>query len=151
MPERSAVSTEVDETFEQKFWNYIVRAKYRNWAPVPGKSDAMYEGESPHGAYLKMYLNRTAAGSPSALPTGSIVIKENYGRDQRTLMAVTAMYKNKGYSESTGDWYWVKFNPDGTVATKSTDNGEKRLAGRVQGCIQCHDGADGDDYVFFND
>ena len=89
------------ETFEQKFWNYLVRSKYRNWAPVPGKSDKMYEGESPHGAYLKMYLNRTAAGSPSDLPTGSIVIKENYGKDQRTLMAVTVMYKNNGYSPST--------------------------------------------------
>ncbi len=139
------------ESFEQKFWNYLVRSKYRNWAPVPGKSDKMYEGESPHGAYLKMYLNRTAAGNVSDLPTGSIVIKENYGKDQRTLMAVTVMYKNNGYSPSTGDWYWVKYNPDGTVASKNTDKGPMSLAGRVQGCIDCHDSADGDDYAFFND
>lgn len=139
------------ETFEQKFWNYLLRAKYRNWAPVPGQSDAMYEGQSPHGAYLKMYLNRTAAGNPSKLPSGSIIIKENYGADQKTLMAITAMYKNKGYNPSGDDWYWVKFNPDGSVASKNTESRTKRLAGRVQGCISCHDGADGNDFTFFND
>ena len=138
-------------TFEQKLWNYLVRAKYRNWAPVPGKSDKMYEGQSPHGAFLKMYLNRTAAGSAAKLPTGSIVIKENYGPNQKSLMAITAMYKTKGYNPKAGDWYWVKFNPDGTVANKSTDTGMQRLAGRVDGCISCHEGADGGDFAYFND
>ncbi len=79
------------------------------------------------------------------------MIKENYGPDKKTLMAITAMYKTKGYNPTAGDWYWVKYNPDGSVANKSTDAGVKHLAGRVQGCIRCHDGADGGDFAFFND
>ena len=137
-------------TFEQKLWSYLIRGKYRNWAPVPGKSDAMYEGERPHGAFLKMYLNRKAAGSPKELPNGSIVIKENYN-PQKALAAVTVMYKTAGYNPKAGDWYWVKFNPDGTVANKPTPAGSVRLAGRVGGCIDCHSGADGNDFAFFND
>ena len=138
-------------TFEDRFWGYLNRAKYRNWAPVPGQSDAMYEGQSPHGAYLKMYLNRTAAGNPSALPNRSIIIKENYGPDQKTLMAITVMYKTKGFDASAGDWYWVKYKPDGTVDQKSTPTGNVRLAGRVKGCIACHADAGGNDFTFFND
>lgn len=138
------------DSFESKFWNYLVRSKYRNWAPVPGQSDAAYEGESPHGAYLKMFLNRKAAGNTSSLPNGSILIKENYSPEQ-ALAAITVMYKTAGYNAAAGDWYWVKYNPDGTVASKSTDSGNMRLAGRVKGCIECHGDADGDDFVFFND
>jgi hypothetical protein len=138
------------QTFEQKLWGYLVRAKYRNWAPVPGKSDGMYEGESPHGAFLKMYLNRRAAGSANALPDGSMVIKENYKPD-KTIAAVTVMYKNKGYNPAAGDWYWIKYNPDGTVAEKPMPTGNMRLAGKVGGCIDCHGDADGGDFAFFND
>ena len=138
------------QTFESKLWGYLVRSKYRNWAPVPGQSDAMYEGQNPHGAFLKMYLNRKAAGSPKNLPNGSIIIKENF-TPAKTLAAVTVMYKTTGYNPTAGDWYWVKYNPDGSVATKQTDKGMVRLGGRVGGCIDCHGGADGDDYAFFND
>jgi len=137
-------------TFESKFWNYLVRSKYRNWAPVPGESDGAYEGQSPHGAYLKMFLNRKAAGNASSLPNGSIVIKENYTA-QQALAAITVMYKTAGYNAKGGDWYWVKYNPDGTVASKPTESGSVRLAGRVKGCIECHSDAEGDDFVFFND
>lgn len=138
------------ETFESRLWGYLTRAKYRNWAPVPGKSDEMYEGQSPHGAFLKMYLNRKAAGNAKTLPVGSIVIKENY-TPTKALAAITVMYRNKGYNPQGGDWYWVKYNPDGSVAAKPTENGSMRLAGRVGGCIDCHSGADGGDFAFFND
>ena len=97
-----------------------------------------------------MFLNRKAAGNPSSLPDGSIVIKENYSPEQ-ALAAITVMYKTAGYNAESGDWYWVKYNPDGTVASKSTDSGSVRLAGRVKGCIDCHSDADGGDFVFFND
>ena len=147
----SAVSvTKTKETFDSKLWNYLVRSKYRNWSPVPGQSDAAYEGQSPHGAYLKMYLNRRAAGDTEALRSGSIIIKENFSAS-RSLAAVTVMYKTNGYNPKAGDWYWVKYNPDGSVASKSTDAGDVMLSGRVNGCINCHGDADGGDFVFFND
>jgi hypothetical protein len=138
------------EQFDNKLWNYLVRSKYKNWAPVPGKSDAAYPGDSPHGAFLKMFLNRKAAGSPNSLPDGSIVIKENYS-PARELAAITVMYKTRGYNPKAGDWYWVKYNPDGSVASKSTDKGMMRLSGRVGGCIDCHSAAEGDDFAYFND
>lgn len=134
------------ETFESKFWRYLQSAKYRNWAPVAGTTGDAYPGQSPHGVMLKMYLNRTAAGMQKTLPMGSVVVKENYGPDGKTLMATTVMYKANGIRSDDG-WYWIKYNPNGSVAVK----GDMRLAGTVKGCIECHSGADGGDYAFFND
>jgi hypothetical protein len=99
-----------------------------------------------------MYLNRRAVGNPKTLPEGSLVIKENFGPDGKTLMAVTVMVKARGYNPSEGDWYWVKFRPDGTVDQKVMPNGTAvTLSGKPKGCIECHSGADGDDFLFFND
>ncbi len=139
------------QTFESKLWNYLTRQKYQNWAPVPGESDESYPGQSPHGAFLKMFLNRKAAGNAHNLPNGSIIIKENYAADGTTLAAVTVMYRSTGYNPESGDWYWVKYNPDGTVAVKQTEQGPIRLAGKPKGCIECHGGAEGGDFTFFND
>ena len=80
-----------------------------------------------------------------------MVIKENYS-PQKKLMAITLMYKQKGYNAEAGDWYWVKFMPDGKVAQMEAPNGKMMpVAGKAKGCIECHSGADGDDYSFFND
>lgn len=136
-------SVRAPETFESKFWRFLKDARFREWAPVAGTTGDAYEGQSPHGAMLKMYLNRRAAGRPSELPAGSVIVKENYGPDGKTLMAITTMYRPKNYK----GWYWTKYDPNGSVATKDG----KRLAGKVQGCIDCHSGAAGDDFVFFND
>jgi hypothetical protein len=144
-------ATSAKAPFESQFWDYLRKSQYRNWAPAPGQDGGAYEGQSPHGAYLKMYLNRTAIAKPSELPFGSIVIKENYGQDQRTLMAITVMYRTKSYNREGGGWYWVKYKPTGEVDVKSTDAGSMRLAGKVKGCIECHEGADGNDFAFFND
>ena len=141
-----------NRSFEATFWDYMVSAKYTNWAPVPGQTDDAYAGSSPHGAFLKMYLNRTAAGRPKQLPSGSIIVKENYGADGKTLMAITVMYRSKGFNPEAGDWYWVKYNPDGSVAVAPPEMGSMRLAGKPMGCIKCHsDGAAGNDFAFFND
>lgn len=138
--------------FEDRFWEYLISQKYENWAPVPGKSDGFSKGESPHGAFLKMYLNRTAAGKPKELPNGSIIIKENYGPDRKTLMAITVMYRSKGYNPNAGDWYWVKYNADGTIARTPPEKGSMKIAGKFKGCITCHgEGAEGNDFAFFND
>jgi hypothetical protein len=140
-------ATAAKETFESKFWRYLNDARYREWAPVHGTSGAAYAGQSPHGAMLKMYLNRKAAGLPDQLPTGSVIVKENYAADGKTLMAVTTMFKASKYDPDGSGWYWTKYNPDGSVAAKDG----QRLAGRVSGCIECHSGAAGGDHAFFND
>ena len=150
---RSGQSMRQDsKSFEQKLWDYINSSRYTNWAPVPGKSDDFAEGGSPHGAFVKMYLNRTAAGNPKELPNGSIVVKENYGPEKKELMAITVMYRSKDYNPEAGDWYWVKYNTDGTVAKAPPEMQSMPLAGKPMGCIKCHgEAAAGGDFAFLND
>ena len=66
-------------------------------------------------------------------------------------MAITVMVKSEGFNPDAGDWYWAKYMADGTIAQMDTPKGKMALAGKAQGCIDCHSGADGDDYLFFND
>ena len=146
----SVNSTVQPTPFEKKFWRYLSANNYKNWAPIPGQTGDFTPGQRPHGNLIKMYLNRAAAGNTETLPTGSIIVKENYSADQ-SLQAITVMYKNAGYNPASGDWYWVKYNPDGSVPMSSADAGATKLAGRVKGCIDCHGGAGGDDFTFFND
>ena len=138
------------QPFEVRFWNYLQESNYRNWAPGPEQNGDFYEGESPHGAFLKMYLNRTAIANSKTLPYNSILIKENYGTDKKTLMAITVMYRAKGFDPEHNDWYWVKYNPDGSVAKAPPEMGSMPLRGKVNGCINCHGGADGNDFAFIN-
>ena len=134
--------TKVDVPAEDKaFWEYITKANpYTKWPMMPGWEE-MYEGKSPHGAFLKLYLNQPAlkavmAGQP--MPPGSILVKENYGQDKKTLMAVTPMYRVKGYNPDGGDWFWGKYGPDGKVMA----------AGKVEGCINCHSAVKEADWIF---
>lgn len=143
-------TTASSKPFEEQFWQYLKANNYSNWAPVPGTSGGLYPGSGPHGALLKMYMNRTAVGNVEDLPEGSVIVKENYGEDQ-TLLAITVMYRAKGYNVKSGNWYWVKYNPDGTVARTSTEAGFKKIRGSVKSCIDCHTDAGGGDFVFFND
>lgn len=132
-------------------WRSLKGSRYTQWAPVSGQSGDAYAGQSPHGATLKMYLNRAAAGRPVELPDSSILVKENYGPDGKTLMAITVMYRTKNYNPEAGDWYWIKYLPDGRVDQKQTPTGPVMLAGKPKGCIECHVAAEGGDYAFFND
>lgn len=124
-----------------QLWNYItVENAYQKWGFWPGHQ-GMYPGKSPHGAFLKLYANPPAlkaARQGEPLPDGSILVKENYGEDRKTLKALTPMYKVKGYNPEGGDWFWAKYGPDGKVIA----------AGKVESCINCHRGGRTRDYVF---
>jgi hypothetical protein len=133
--------------FEERFWNFLQQAQYRNWGPLPGQTDDVYPGNSPHGEKVKLYANRPAAGRPAELPHGSILVKENYDSTGEKLMSITVMYRSKGYAPDSGDWYWTKYEPDGKVSTMRG----MRITGRVSMCVECHKSAGGGDYVFAND
>lgn len=120
------------------------------WMPLgPG---GVVPSAAPHSDFARMFLNDVAAGDP-AYPDGSILLKENLADDMgNTLDAVTVMWKIDGYEPSAADWFWAKYLPDGTLDTNPDG---VPLAGRVglggeMGCIPCHSGADGGDYVFSN-
>ena len=123
-------------------WEWVTKSDpYEGWGYWP-EHEEMYEGQSPHGAYLKLYANSVALkairNGEKTLPPGSIVMKANYGEDKETLMALTPMYKVKGYNPDAGDWFWAKYKP----------NGEALAAGKVEGCINCHKSRQDNDWLF---
>lgn len=119
----------------EAFWKYITETNpYTEWKMWPGK-DGMYPGTSPHGAFLKIYVNDEAyqaASENKPMPNGAIIVKENYGEDKEKLMAITPMYKVEGYNPDADDWFWAKYG-GGDPPT-----GEVMAAGKVDSCINCH-------------
>ena len=125
----------------QAVYDYITKTSpYQNWSLFPGKGK-LYKGQHPHGALLTSYVNDVALkginNKVGTLADGSIIIKENYMPD-KTLGAVTVMYRVKGYDPDAGDWFWAKYKADGSIAKE----------GKVAGCSGCHTAAIGNDWVF---
>ncbi len=119
---------------------YLNQVDYQNWQLWPGKSK-LYEGRHPHGSFLTTYVSRGAyqaiENKTGSIPSGEFVVKENYTAEKK-LAAITVMYKQAGYNAEGGDWFWLKFTPDGTV--------EKE--GKVSGCIGCHAAVRSNDWLF---
>jgi len=148
--------------FEAKFWQFLMGNNYKNWAPAPGQDGDFYSGQVPHGALLKMYVNRSAASDIAGLKIGSVVVLENY-RSDRSLKSISVMYRTEGFNPSANDWYWVEYNPDGTVVKDVTANQTQsenavllssqssKLMGKASRCIGCHGQAGGADFAYFND
>lgn len=135
------------EDFPKRLWSYLEKVEYReNYSPYPGTEDKFYEGQAPHGALLKVYVNRYVAQDPSDPPAKAIIVKDNLN-DQKELQAITVMYRVEGFDPDNNNWYWVKYLPGGEVA----QNGGEPVAGKVQSCIECHGSAKGGDYIFTND
>jgi hypothetical protein len=124
----------------EKLNEYIIRYDpYRAWGMWPGKGK-LYKGTEPHGALLTTFVNNTASYSikkKKGLADGSIIVKENYTAEKK-FVALTVMYKIKGYNPEGGDWFWVKYSPDGKV----------EASGKVKGCIDCHAKQKDNDYLF---
>jgi hypothetical protein len=59
----------------------------------------------------------------------------------KTLAAVTVMYKKAGYNPEAGDFFWLKYTPDGNIEAE----------GKAPMCIACHRAAQGGDFLFTND
>lgn len=148
--------------FEARFWQFLMGNNYKNWAPAPGQDGNFYSGQVPHGALLKMYVNRSAASNVAGLKIGSVIVLENY-RSDRSLKSISVMYRTEGFNPSANDWYWVEYNPDGSVVSdaaadqsqsQSTDisaSSQTKMVGKGSRCISCHNQAGGSDFAFFND
>lgn len=122
-------------------YEYITQTDpYQNWPLYPGKGK-LYQGRHPHGAFLTTYVSAAAEASikdkAGMLPNGALVVKENY-TPEKTLAAITVMYRVTGYNADAGDWFWAKYKADGSV--------EK--SGKVAGCIGCHTTAIDNDWLF---
>ncbi|MEM7312798.1 MAG: cytochrome P460 family protein [Planctomycetota bacterium] len=147
---KDSTKTKQPDSFESDLWSYLERTKYQYWSPGPGETDGFYNAQDPHGPFVKKYINRKAAGNMGELPSGSILVTENFNPN-RTLNAITVMFKVEGYNPDASDWYWIAYNPDGTVARTSEATGKVPVAGAVESCINCHKRAEGGDYTYSND
>ena len=126
-----------------KIWTFITQSSsYDTWE-FWGDHEGLQSGSAPHGPYHKVYVNERGLGSLEApVQYGTLIVKENYGDSLgKNLKAVTLMYKVKGYNPEAGDWYWVKYSPEGVVQKQ----------GKPQGCIDCHASREDSDYIMVHD
>ncbi|MDF1552887.1 MAG: cytochrome P460 family protein [Deferrisomatales bacterium] len=141
LPAVSTMAEELPAPDGKALWTYMTKTSpYVGWGYWPGRY-GMYEGTEPHGAHLKVFANGPAlraAREGKPMPAGAIVVKENYGMDGKTLMAVTPMYKMNGYNPEGGDWFWAKYNADGSIDKE----------GKVGGCIKCHEAVKDQNWIF---
>lgn len=143
-PKEVAVTPAVPAADGKALWSYITKdSPYTGYQFWPGKT-ALYKGTVPHGALLNLYVNekalRAVRRKAGVMPNGSILVKENYMPD-KTLAAVTVMYKVAGYNPEAGDWFWAKYSPQGEIMEGGM------AAGKVPMCIACHSGRKDYDYL----
>ncbi|MBI2934755.1 MAG: cytochrome P460 family protein [Chloroflexi bacterium] len=124
-----------------ELYGYLTRDNpYQKWQMWPGKA-AFYTGTEPHGMLLTTYVTdgvfSAVRDKKGSMPEGGIIVKENYMPD-KTLAAVTVMYKAKGFDPANNDWFWLKYEPGGKI----TDQG------KVQMCIDCHGERRGNDFIY---
>ena len=128
--------------------------------PLPIRLNTPYIGFHPHGAILESALNTiTVNGITNKVATKSsyrgigLTIESVLAGRAAFLEDITVMFKREdGYDTANQNWFWVKYNNDGTVAATPTG---VQLAGRIakgkqKGCIACHLRAGGADYLFIN-
>ena len=122
------------------------------------RADTLYKGQAPHGAILENMQTEVTIGNHK----GKVIVKRNYGGEgvsidtvkanrAKFLGSITVMFKrDKGYDTDNNDWFWVKYKPDGSLATNPKG---MQLAGRVmkgkdKGCIACHSAVKDNDYQY---
>ncbi len=122
-------------------WEYITKTSpYSQWK-FWDDHQGLQEGNQPHGSLHKVFVNDTAYNSNTApLDFGAIQVKENYNKEEK-LMAITVMYKVKGYNPEAGDWFYVKYTPDGMA----------KPYGKPKGCVGCHGAMAENDFVMVHD
>ena len=122
-------------------WQHINEVDpFEEWDQVPGY-DGVTRAKSPHSRHVKLYVNRIGMEAYQAdkpFPNGTIIVKVNYGADQKTAVSVTPMYKVEGYNSEAADWFWGFYSPEGKVHQE----------GKVFSCLNCHKEAQASNYVF---
>lgn len=149
---------EEDVDYASDLWNWMVDAGLAGESAIQALP---YEGIEPHGLMLETFYTRaTIAGHD-----GALVVKRNYGPEGVTadqvlsdrmghLAAITVMFRRaEGYDEETGNWFYAKYLPDGSVEPNPAGVPLAGLVGKGgdAGCIPCHASAGGGDYLYTTD
>lgn len=133
--------SDLPDTQGAAVWSYLQKEGYEgSWSLWPGKDKLYPSTSAEHGVQLTTYVNEIARKAidddKKTLPDGSMVVKQAY--QDGALMAITTMYKVKGFAPGTNDWFWLMNAPDGTVMAE----------GSVDMCIGCHTAAKSSDYLY---
>ncbi|MGR3463999.1 hypothetical protein [Limimaricola sp.] len=146
-----------DQAYAQQVWQAMVD---QNLAGDGAIMSFPYPGTDPHGMMLEtFYSSATIDGHE-----GALVVKRNYGPEGVTvdqvlgspgehLGAVTVMFmREAGYDDETGNWFYAKYLPDGSLDQNPNGVALAGLVGKNAdaGCIACHQNA-GDNYLFTTD
>ena len=137
----TATSAEMPKTDPKALWTYITKTSpYQEWGFWPDHQ-GMQPGRAPHGPLHKVYVNaRGLASGHTPVQYGSIQVKENYSKGKE-LKAITVMYKSHEYNPEAGDWYWVKYTPEGKAGP----------VGKPGGCIGCHGTRAKNDFILVHE
>ena len=129
-----------EEVSGERLWERITEeADFTTYDFWPGH-EGYQQGQAPHGPIHRIFVNQPLVSQlpldPPVAPDGSIIVKENRQGD-RTLTGYTVMAKVEGFSEGTNDWFWARYEPDGSVAAEGT----------VGNCVVCHAGVRNNDFI----
>lgn len=147
-----------DVEYAAKLWRAMEGASYVG--PTPIIATTYKGGTAPHTETLITLQGKLTVDGAE----GYIIMKKNFGEEateadifkdpNQFLRMITVMYqRERGYDSDNQDWFWVAYRPDGAV--NKAPNG-MMIAGRFAkgmdiGCIACHQGAPGGDFVFLHD
>lgn len=158
MAQDAPFGSEADAAYAALLWDVMVAER------LVGENVLMafpYEGTDPHGMMLETFYTRATVDGHE----GALIVKRNYGPEGVSvdeilgdpaghLGAVTVMFQRAaGYDDETGNWFWVKYLPDGSLDKTPDGIGMAGLVGKGmdEGCIACHAGAGGEDMIFTTD
>ena len=146
-----------DVKFANKLWKVM---KHEKLVGPNSINSVPYFGGPPHGSYLETLDSVIKVNNLRSV----VIVKKNYDDDitiqkndvankpAEYLDAITVMFYRPGYDPENHNWFYVKYNPDGSLQNNPAGI---PLAGRIakgmpSGCIACHVAAPGGDYVFNN-
>lgn len=112
-------------------------AGYRAWSRAPA-FPSRRPSFTAHSDAVEIFVNpemdRALAGPEliTRWPAGSVIVKESYSGDTRTLLAVME-------KKPDGSWFWAEYNADGKAL----------FSGKPDVCVDCHDNRKGySDWVY---
>jgi len=156
--------TAEDVLYAEKIWG--VMEDGRLVGKQENELEPFFGGAKPHGMILELVYRSIEVNSHDGL----IVVKKNYdgigvtvesvkGNRSKYLSSITIMFQREsGYDNDNQNWFWAKYNPDGSLFSKKFDARVVQMAGRIwkgesfeqnRGCLYCHRSAGGGDYIFY--
>lgn len=146
-----------DVEFAADLWDAMLQAGLVGSKAMNGQP---YFGTHPHGSILESAIHTiTVKGVTSILAAklsyrGIGVSIDDVVADRAAFIEdVTVMFKREdGYDTPHQNWFWAKYNPDGTLdmTPKGVQLAGRIARGKPKGCIACHLKAEGGDLLFIN-